>query len=440
MTEPRSDFGLACFAPCPRGLEDALVLELAELAIEDARVTAGGVHFTGAWSDAYRVNLHSRIASRVLVRIAQGRYRSEDDIYRLAIAQDWMAWFSVEQTLRVDVTAGSGKAKSPLRSLEFVTLRVKDAICDRFRNAIGKRPSIATRAPDVRVFAYLDATTCTIYIDTSGEPLFKRGWRLEAGEAPLRENLAAGILRLAGWKPGIALLDPMCGSGSFIVEAAQTIFGIAPGAHRDFGFERLKNFDAAAWTRLKESAAARAPASDDAARSAAALLRASDVSGDAVILTRANLERAGIAADIALTIAGKQIDARQVRPHADAGIVVTNPPYGERIGVRGERSSRSHEDDSGDGDQSADSSALDDFFIEFGNALKQRFAGWTCHILTSDMNLQRKLRLSPDRRVPLFNGAIECRLYRVVLVAGQHGRHAERPSTETAAKTNSSSE
>ena len=440
---------LACFVPCPRGLEDVLVEELGdelvnqlgERATAGVRATAGGVHFAGSWIDVYRVNLYSRIASRVLVRIAHDRYRSEDDIYRLVLAQDWVRWFDADQTLRVDVTAGSGKSKSGLRSLEFVTLRVKDGICDRFRNAVGKRPSIDTRSPDVRVFAYLDATTCTLYLDTSGEPLFKRGWRIEAGEAPLRENLAAGILRLAGWKPGIALLDPMCGSGSFVVEAAQTIFGIAPGAARRFGFERLKNFDEAAWTRLKESASPRVSVQAD---SAARLLRASDVSGDAVTLTRANLERAGIGSDIAQVIAAKQIDARQVKPHADTGIVVANPPYGARIGIRGERASqlrdsahdaahgdaRSHQR-RGDQDDADVDSALTDFFVEFGNALKQRFAGWTCHILTSDMNLQRKLRLSPDRRVPLFNGAIECRLYRFALVAGQHGRNAERPKSST---------
>ena len=423
---------LACFAPCPRGLEDALVAELVdplgELSLAGASATAGGVHFAGSWADVYRVNLHSRIASRVLVRVAHDRYRSEDDIYRLVLAQDWMRWFDADQTLRVDVTAGSGRSKSGLRSLEFVTLRVKDGICDRFRNAVGKRPSIETRTPDVRVFAYLDASTCTLYLDTSGEPLFKRGWRIEAGEAPLRENLAAGILRLAGWKPGVALLDPMCGSGSFVVEAAQTIFGIAPGAARRFGFERLKNFDEAAWTRLKESAS---PRVSDQADNAARMLRASDVSGDAVTLTRANLERAGIGSDIAMTIAAKQIDARQVKPHADTGIVVTNPPYGARIGIRGERASRSYDDAQGDArshqhrddtDGADVDHALSDFFVEFGNALKQRFAGWTCHILTSDMNLQRKLRLSPDRRVPLFNGAIECRLYRFALVDGQHRR------------------
>jgi putative N6-adenine-specific DNA methylase len=404
------DAALACFAPCPRGLEEVLVEELAELAIARTRVTAGGVHFNGSWVDAYRVNLQSRIASRVLVRLAQGRYRSEDDIYRLVVAQDWTRWFDVDQTLRVDVTAGSGKHKSGLRSLEFVTLKVKDAICDRFRDAVGKRPSVDTRGPDVRVYAYLDATTCTLYLDTSGEPLFKRGWRVEAGEAPLRENLAAGILRLAGWKPGTALLDPMCGSGSFVIEAVQTIYGIAPGAQRSFGFERLKNFDGDAWARCKVGIA---PHIFDQANDAALLLRASDVSGDAVALTRANLERAGITAEVAEAIAPKQIDARQVKPHAQTGLLVTNPPYGERISMRGEASSRARRDN-------AAGDALADFFVEFGNALKHCFAGWTCHILTSDMNLQKKLRLSPDRRVPLFNGAIECRLYRFALVEGQH--------------------
>jgi putative N6-adenine-specific DNA methylase len=394
------------FAPCPRGLEEVLVAELDELGIGGAHATAGGVHFAASWPDVWRVNLHSRLASRVLVRIAQGRYRSEDDIHRLAKAQDWARWFDVDATLRVDTTAGSGRHKSPLRSLEFVTLRVKDGICDRFRDETGRRPSVDTRAPDVRVFAYLDATTCTLYLDTSGEPLFKRGWRSEAGEAPLRENLAAGILRLAGWKPGTALLDPMCGSGTIVVEAAQAALGIAPGATRAFGFEKLKNFDAAAWATMR-SAAASPPDAD--ARADAALIRGSDVSGDAVVLTRANLERAGVPAELATTIAPKQVDARHVRPEAAHGILVTNPPYGERIAIRGERSSR--------GDQGTDGE-LAAFFGEFGDTLKQRFAGWTAHVLTSDMDLQKKLRLAPDRRVVLFNGAIECRLFRFGLVAG----------------------
>ena len=260
----------------------------------------------------------------------------------------------------------------------------------------------------MRVFAYLDANTCTLYLDTSGEPLFKRGWRTEQGDAPLRENLAAGILRLAGWQPGTALLDPMCGSGSFVVEAAQMALKIAPGETRFFGFERLKNFDGDAWERMRNASVS--PVGERELADVA-LISGSDVSGDAVTITRGNLERAGIPDAIAAAIAPKQIDARQVKPQADHGIVIANPPYGERIGIRGERSERGAQPDEDE---------LTAFFGEFGDTLKQRFAGWTCHILTSDMNLQKKLRLSPDRRVVLFNGAIECRLYRFAVVAGQH--------------------
>ena len=398
----------ACFAPCPRGLEEALVAELAEIGIASARVTAGGVHFVASWAEVYRINLRSRLASRVLVRVAEGRYRGEDDINRLARGYDWSRWFGVDHTLRVDTATGSGRQKSGLKSLEFVNLRIKDGICDGFRDAVGARPSVDRQQPDVRVHAYLDAHTCTIYLDTSGDALFKRGWRTEAGDAPLRENLAAGILRLAGWRPGTALLDPMCGSGSFVVEAAQTALGIMPGALRTFGFERLKNFDATAWQAVRDEAA---PRLDADAWAQAALIAGSDVSGDAVALTRANLQRAGIPPDLALAIAPKQIDARQTKPQADHGLVVTNPPYGERIAIRGERSAR--------GDQGSEDQ-LTAFFGEYGDALKQRFAGWTCHVLTSDMNLQRKLRLAPDRRVVLFNGAIECRLYRFAVVSGSH--------------------
>jgi putative N6-adenine-specific DNA methylase len=375
------------FTPCPRGLEAALGEELTELGCKVTWSTPGGVGFEGELDQAYRANLESRIASRVLMRVKKARYRSVEDVYKLANGEAWWQWFSPDQTLRVDLTA----VKSPLTSLDFATLRVKDGICDAFRQKSGRRPSIDTAAPDVRVFAFLDAEQVTFYLDLSGEPLFRRGWRGETVEAPLRENLAAGILRLIGWKPGMALLDPMCGSGTFIIEAAQMSLGMAPGASRDFAFMALKNFDRSAWQNLKEQPR---PAAVDLN-----LLRGSDVSGDAIVITRANLERAGISHDEASVIAEKQIDARQIRPHADQGVLIANPPYGERIAVRG---------------------APDDetFFTEFGNTLKARFAQWQCAIFTSDMALQRKIHLAPKRRTPLFNGKIECRLHLFEMVKG----------------------
>ena len=250
-TSPLENF----FAPCPRGLEPLLAEDLNAAGAGAARIVPGGAQFAGSWETCYRVNLESRIASRVLWRVAQGAYGKEDDVYRLAHAVDWPALFKVERTLRVYVTA----VKSPLKSLEFITLRVKDAVCDRFRDACGQRPSVDTARPEVRIHLFLTANEATIYLDTSGEPLWQRGHKIAKVEAPLKENLAAGILRLIGWRPGIPLYDPMCGSGTFLIEAAHMSLGDAPGLSREageFGFARLRNFDAGLWTSLCRAAAA----------------------------------------------------------------------------------------------------------------------------------------------------------------------------------------
>ncbi|HEY3595991.1 MAG TPA: class I SAM-dependent RNA methyltransferase [Paraburkholderia sp.] len=434
------------FIPCPRGLEATLAAELADIAAQHLNgapfaagaQVPGGVHFRGGWTAGMAVNLHSRIASRVLLKMAQREYRNEQDVYALALEQRWEQWFSANETLRVDVTA----IKSPLRSLEFATLRVKDAICDRLREVSGARPSVDTGAPDVRVFAFLTATECTLYLDTSGEPLFKRGWRLDKGAAPLRENLAAGILRLTGWAPGTPLYDPMCGSGTFLAEAAQVALNIAPGVERRFGFERLKQYDVAAWQTLK----AAAQDAKRAARGSRADLQifGSDISGDMLDKARANFERAGFP-----SVPLKQVDARgMTSPASAAGILVANPPYGERIEVRGRgprgevretgrnagrnagrdalrhaggntdhESARESRDDEGFHRAHADS--LDsEFFQAFGDALKQRFTGWHAFILTSDRKLPGQLRLRESTKTPLYNGALECRLFRFDLIAG----------------------
>ncbi|CAG4886256.1 THUMP domain-containing class I SAM-dependent RNA methyltransferase [Paraburkholderia saeva] len=412
------------FVPCPRGLEAALASELAGIGARHLNgapfapgaQVPGGVHFRGGWAAGMAANLHSRIASRVLLKIAHRPYRSEQDVYALALEQRWEQWFSANETLRVDVTA----IKSPLRSLEFATLRVKDAICDRLREKSGARPSIDTAEPDVRVFAFLTATDCTLYLDTSGDPLFKRGWRLDKGAAPLRENLAAGILRLTGWTAGTPLYDPMCGSGTFLAEAAQVALNIAPGVERRFGFERLKQYDASAWQALKAAAVD----AKRAARGSRADLQifGSDISGDMLDKARANFERAG------LNVPLKQVDARGMTPPVGTpGILVANPPYGERIEVRGRgprgevretgRESRENRED--EGFKRVHTDAPDsEFFKSFGDALKQRFTGWHAFVLTSDRKLPGQMRLRESTKTPLFNGALECRLFRFDLIAG----------------------
>ncbi|MBC7802638.1 MAG: class I SAM-dependent RNA methyltransferase, partial [Candidatus Parcubacteria bacterium] len=198
------------FASAPRGLETLLAAELATLGAKGAAAVPGGVAFAGDWRVCYAANLWSRLASRILWRVAEFGYASEADLYEAAHKVDWQRLFGVERTLRVNVSA----QKSPLKSLDFATLRIKDAVCDRFRESLGSRPNIDRANPQVRVHAFLDSARGALYLDTSGEPLFKRGWRAGAGEAPLRENLAAGIVMLSGWKPEEPLLDPMCGGGT----------------------------------------------------------------------------------------------------------------------------------------------------------------------------------------------------------------------------------
>lgn len=371
------------FASCPRGLENPLATELVGLGASRVQTVAGGAAFEGDTRVIYRANLESRIATRVLLRLFAVPYRSEEDIYRAAYKVDWARRFDVTRSIRVFLTA----QRCPLKSLDFLTLRIKDAVCDRFRSAVGSRPNVDTRAPEVRIHAFLDATQFTLYLDTSGEPLFKRGARAAQGEAPLKENLAAGILSLTGWRPEAALLDPMCGGGTFLIEAAQIALDIAPGSARSFGFEKLKDFDAALWQALRaESAARRKPL-------VPLPIYGSDLYGDTLKLAHANLRAAGLEEAVQL----KQANALEISAPAATGVLVTNPPYGERMGE--------HKD-------------LAEFYPKFGDVLKRKFAGWNCYILSADMNLPKLIKLQVSRRTPLFNGALECRLFEYKIVAG----------------------
>lgn len=396
------------FCPCPRGMEAALAEELGEIAqlsttFKVHNQVPGGVHCSGSMQDAWLVNLHSRIASRVLMRMAQRSYSNENDIYDLVLEQTWEDWFGPDHTIRVDVTA----VKSPLKSLEFTTLKIKDAICDRFRDQYDKRPSVNTREPDMRIVGFLDSRNFIVYLDTSGEALFKRGWREETGDAPLRENLAAGLLRVSGWKPGVPLFDPMCGSGTILVEAAQMVQGIPPGARRQFAFEKFADHDRQAWADMKAAIKPNPLPTEPT-------IFGSDISGDMVEMTRHNLKVAGILFDVPL----KQIEAQHVSaPTVAPGILLTNPPYGERIGVRGDSSMPQDEMAQG-------------FYAAFSTTLKQRFAGWTAYLFTADLGLPKMLRLKESRKTPFFNGALECRLFRFDMVAGFNRREEAKPKQD----------
>jgi putative N6-adenine-specific DNA methylase len=324
--------------------------------------------------------------------VARFPYANENDIYGAAREVRWRELFAVERTFKVETNAH----RSPVKSLDFVTLRVKDAIADHFRDATGSRPSVSARDPDVRVHAFLDARECTLYVDTSGEPLFKRGRREHVGEAPLKKNLAAGILHLAGWKPGMPLLDPMCGAGTFLTEAADRSLARAPGRERDFGFRNLARFEAPRWERLH------AAALREQKPLGLLPIYGSDLLGRSVEQARRNLQDAGLEGAVTF----KQANLLELSAPAAHGMLVTNPPYGVRLGEK-ER--------------------LAEFYPVLGDALKQRFAGWTAFIFSGDPELAKRIRLHPSRKTVLFNGALECRLYEYRMVAGgNRARAAER--------------
>ena len=372
------------FAVVPRGLEAALAAELERLGAADARPTSGGVAFDADVSTACAINLRSRLATRILMRIDAARYRDDDDLYKLAARTPWESLIRVDCTLRVDVTA----MRASVRSLNFATLRVKDGIVDRLRKVTGERPSIDTRTPQSRVFMFLDERQATLYLDLSGEPLFKRGWRAGAddkGAAPLKENLAAGLLALVGWQPDMPLYDPFCGSGTIAIEAAQMREGIAPGLQRSFGFERLAGHDQALTQRVRTQAgqARVSPGSGGP-------IAASDVDASSVRQAQANAAKAGLSH---AAVAFSTVDFAQAEPpFPGPGMIVCNPPYGERI--------EAHD---------AHGAAVD--MSRFGRVLKERFGGWTACLLSADRDLPARLGLKERRKIPLFNGPIECRLF-----------------------------
>jgi putative N6-adenine-specific DNA methylase len=373
------------FATCPRGLEALLADELLAQRALKIVVTDGGVSFEGSLDTMYRVNLHSRIATRIMSRVGQGSYATEEDIYKATFKLHWPSWFKVNQTIRVKVTG----VKCPLKSLDFVTLRIKDAVCDRFREEGALRPSVSVRDPDVRIHAYLTQDQYQLYLDTSGAPLYQRGFRDVSVIAPLRENLAAGIIMLSGWIPGTPFLDPMCGSGTFLIEAAMMAVNQPPGMKRTFGFQKLTSFDEGLWKKIETEAMNKMKPIEFLD------IYGSDMDLRAVRVARHNLKVAGLE-EVAKVM---QSDFIKLEPPALKGTLVTNPPYGQRIG----------EDED-----------LKEVYPVWAKHMKESFGGWNTYFLTADLEMPKDMRLKPTKKTPLYNGALECRLFEIKMVAGSN--------------------
>ena len=416
---------LQLFVPCAAGVESFLAYEVAQitgLPASDIQTLRGGVQLHASWRAALQLNLHSRLGMRVLIQLAQQPYASEDDIYNAASSVAWEMWFTPKQSFRVEITA----QHSPLKSLNFATLRVKDAIADRFRDKSGVRPDVDTQRPDVRVHVHLTDKMLTLYLDTTGEPLFKRGWREDKGDAPLKETLAAAMLAASGWsmpiltapgetppavpsvagvEQGLPLYDPCCGSGTIVIEAAQIACRMAAGLQRRFGFEKLRMFDAHVWRQLQDEARAQVC-------EPRAAVYGSDLAFRMVDFAKRNAERAGVVSAIEL----RGGDALQRMPPTDvSGVMLVNPPYGERIEAGGVAGAASMARSGREVGQVEDGG---EFFSQLASHWKKNYAGWRAWVLTPDLKLPGRMRLKESRRVPMWNGPIECRMFRFDLMAG----------------------
>jgi 23S rRNA (guanine2445-N2)-methyltransferase / 23S rRNA (guanine2069-N7)-methyltransferase len=369
-------------ASSPRGFGDLLARELRELGAADVRERALGVEFSGPLTVAYRACLESRVASRVFLVVADFEAASDAAFYDAVRAIDWRAHVDPSRTLACDFTG-----KHPqITHTRFGALRLKDGICDQLRDATGRRPDIAPERPAVRVHAHANGPKVTVSIDLSGEGLHRRGYRTQAGEAPLRENLAAGILLRAGWPEkaaaAVEFLDPMCGSGTLVIEAGMVAANIAPGSRRHyFGFFGWPGHDRQAWEALKRDALA-------AERKPGLALRGLDADGSVLAAARENAARAGLEG-----VSFEPGRLAAARPMATGtGFLATNPPYGVRLEDR-------------DGARA--------LMKELGGVLREHFRGWDAVILSGSADAGLELGIRAERVHTVWNGALECRLLRL---------------------------
>ncbi|WP_129127358.1 THUMP domain-containing class I SAM-dependent RNA methyltransferase [Geomonas oryzae] len=371
------------FATTAKGVEEALGGELVRLGLPNVSVESGGVRFGGGMEGAYRANLWLRTASRVLMTLAEFPCRTPEELYRGVRSLPWERFLTPAQTLAVDCNLRD----SAMTHSGFVALKTKDAIVDAQRESFGSRPSVDTKDPDLRVNVRLFKDRCTVSLDLSGEPLDRRGYRLDRHEAPLKENLAAALVELSGWDGSTPFVDPMCGTGTIAIEAAMKALRIPPGLNRRFGFERWQGFDRAAWRAMVDEA------KSGILDKLPAPIQASDLSHSAVNMAIQNARRAGVLEHLTLG----QLPMAELAPPPGPGVLIMNPPYGKRLGEQ---------------------EALRPLYREIGDTLKKRCQGYTAYLFTGNLDLAKGVGLKASRRMVLYNGPIECRLLKYEMYEG----------------------
>lgn len=363
------------------GLEGLLAEEIEAIGGTDIDILTRAVQYTGDRSILYKSNLLLRTALRILRPIHSFNAFSEDELYERVQDVDWMDCLNLNQTFAINATT-HGDIFTHSR---YISYKVKDAIVDQFREETGERPSIDTKDPDLWIDVHIYDTFCTLSLNSSGHTLAKRGYGVKRTLAPINEALAAGIIHLTGWDKKQDFIDPMCGSGTFAIEAAMIAGNVAPGKRRHFNFEKWKDFDAELWKKIKQEA-------EDAEVEVTANIYAKDMVFSTLKIAMENAEKARVAADIIFV----QEDFFESQAEKNEGVLVMNPPYGERLKQTG----------------------IINFYEEIGNQLKQFYEGFDAWVISGHIQALKRIGLRPNRKVPLLNGKLDCRLHKFELYKG----------------------
>ncbi len=364
------------------GLEEVLAEELKNSGAKNITVKNRAVEFEGNKETLYLTNLSLRTALRILVPVRSFIFKNTDEFYTKAKNIKWFNYLNPNHTFAVDAVVNS----KIFKHTKYPALKLKDAIVDRIRDKTGKRPDVDTVNPKLKIHLHIQNNKCNIYLDSSGKSLHRRGYRIEGGSAPLNEVLAAGMILLTGWKGDTNFLDPMCGSGTLVAEAAMLAANIPPNLNRnDFGFMNWNDFDENMYNKIKTLL-------KEKIRKPEIKIGGSDISKKAIAIARKNISRAGLNVPVTLTVK----DFTQISKNGESGIIVTNPPYGERL----------------------KSTSLIELYKSFGDVLKQNFTGYEAWILSGDKTAIKHVGLRPAKKLTLYNGAIECKFHKFEIYKG----------------------
>jgi 23S rRNA (guanine2445-N2)-methyltransferase len=368
------------------GLEEVLASEIRKLGGSDIQILTRAVRFTGDQGLLYKSNYLLRTAIRILKPIASFRIFNDHQLYRHVKRIEWEKFMGLQDTFAIQAVTNS----EIFRHSKYIALKSKDALVDRFREVHGSRPNVDTQDPDLMIHVHIDDKECTVSLDSSGSSLEKRGYKTDQTEAPMSEVLAAGIILLTEWDKQSSFIDPMCGSGTLPIEAAQIASGMPAGNLRSFAFEKWRDFDRALWKRIKEEVAARVQAP-------VCKIQGFDNDTRAVDIARSNATRASVDQYISF----EHSDFLTSEPTIDGGVLILNPPYGERLEKKDE---------------------MDSFYGEIGTRLKHYYSGRAAWLLSSNYDALKHIGLRPSRKIKLFNGQLECSLRKYELYAGSKRR------------------